>query len=48
MMPFQAVVDGTQALMRVVGVACFLVHAAFVQEDSVLLVPASEAASNAA
>ena len=41
-MPFQAVVCSAQALMRVVGVACFLVHAAFVQEDSVLLVPARE------
>ena len=42
MMPFQAVVGGTQALMRVVGVACFLVHTAFVQKDGVLLVPALE------
>ena len=41
-MPFQAVVGGAQTLMRVVWVACFLVHAAFVQEGGVLLVPALE------
>ena len=41
-MPFQAVVRGAQTLMRVVRAACFLVHAAFVQEGGVLLVPALE------
>ena len=41
-MPFQAVVGGAQTLMRVVWVACFLVHAASVQEGGVLLVPAFE------
>ena len=41
-MPFQAVVRGAQTLMRVVWVACFLVHTAFVQEGGILLVPAFE------
>ena len=41
-MPFQAVVRSAQALMRVVCVACFLVHTAFVQESCVLLLPALE------
>ncbi|SUX24641.1 Uncharacterised protein [Cardiobacterium valvarum] len=41
-MPFQAVVRSAQALMRVVCVACFPVHTAFVQESCVLLLPALE------